>query len=430
MKYKFIKSTIILLLGGFITKILGMLIKILMSRIIGLEGLSLYMLVLPVFSLFISLGQIGLPIALSRMVSLDNIDNHKLYFTIIPFVIVFNTILSLIIILLSSFISNNLFHNEELYLPIVAIGLVIPFTSISGVCRSYFFGKERMFPHVVSNIVEDIVRLLLVVFVLPKVLYLDIKYIVFFIIIFNIISEAISSLVLIFFLPNKKNINICNYSIQKSYLFDALKLAIPNVSSNLLGNIVYFLEPIILTNILLYMGYSSKYISFEYGVITGYVIPLILLPSFFTSAISQSMLPFITREYNKGNIETVKRRIYFILFILFIFGSLLCIFFLLFGRRLLSLIYNTNLGYNYLRIIAPFCILQYLESPMMMSLNALGEAKRIFYLSIFNALVRVGSLIILSLFHIGIYSFIFSLIINIFFTTLLTFCALRSSLNK
>ena len=36
-KSKFIKSTFILLVGGFITKILGMLIKIVMTRLVGTD---------------------------------------------------------------------------------------------------------------------------------------------------------------------------------------------------------------------------------------------------------------------------------------------------------------------------------------------------------------------------------------------------------
>ena len=30
-------------------------------------------------------------------------------------------------------------------------------------CRSYFFGKEKMFPHVFSNIIEDFVRLIMMI---------------------------------------------------------------------------------------------------------------------------------------------------------------------------------------------------------------------------------------------------------------------------
>ena len=50
MKKKIIQSGLILLIGGFITKLLGMFIRIKMNQKIGLEGISLYMLVLPTFS--------------------------------------------------------------------------------------------------------------------------------------------------------------------------------------------------------------------------------------------------------------------------------------------------------------------------------------------------------------------------------------------
>ena len=59
MKNKFVKSTIILIIGGLITKILGMAIKIVLTRTIGTEGISKYMLVLPTFNLFITLCNLG-----------------------------------------------------------------------------------------------------------------------------------------------------------------------------------------------------------------------------------------------------------------------------------------------------------------------------------------------------------------------------------
>ena len=83
MKEKFVKSVFILLIGGLFTKILGMVIKIVMSRLIGTEGLGLYMMILPTFSLFIGISQFGLPIALSKLVAEDNKNNVKLFFSII-----------------------------------------------------------------------------------------------------------------------------------------------------------------------------------------------------------------------------------------------------------------------------------------------------------------------------------------------------------
>ena len=75
MKDKFIKSTIILIIGGFITKLLGLFIKIIMTRTIGIEGISLYMLILPTFSLAMTITNLSMPIAVSKLISEDKYNN-------------------------------------------------------------------------------------------------------------------------------------------------------------------------------------------------------------------------------------------------------------------------------------------------------------------------------------------------------------------
>jgi stage V sporulation protein B len=66
---KFIKSTIILIIGGFITKILGMIIKIVITRMIKSTGYGLYALILPTMMLLISISQLGLPTALNVLIA-------------------------------------------------------------------------------------------------------------------------------------------------------------------------------------------------------------------------------------------------------------------------------------------------------------------------------------------------------------------------
>src|SRR5574344_2796607 len=90
MKSKFIKSTIILIIGGAVTKILGMIIKIIINRSIGLEALSLYTLITPTFMLLITLAQLGLPTAISKIVSEEKIRSKKIILPIIPIAFLFN----------------------------------------------------------------------------------------------------------------------------------------------------------------------------------------------------------------------------------------------------------------------------------------------------------------------------------------------------
>ena len=417
MKNKFIKSSIILIIGGFLTKLLGMLIKITIVRNIKEEGLGLYMLILPTFMLFINISQFGFPLSLSKLVSEDNKSNKKLYLSIFPILILINIVLILIIIVFAPFISNNLLHNNNTYLSIISISLVIPFTSISSICRSYFFGKNKMFPHIISNITEDIVRLFIISFGIKKVIPLGLPIVTTFLVLSNIISEISSTLVLLFFLPKNITLKKSDFIPNRGYIKDNLQIAIPTTTSRLIGSFTYFLEPIILTSTLLKVGYKKSYILKEYGILTGTVIPLILLPSFFTSSISQALLPTITKEYQKRNKKNIKNTLTLAIILSLGISTLATITLVNCPSLLLEKIYHTKEGVNYIKILAPICILQYIEYPLSITLDAFGKTKENLKISIINLIIRTFLLYLFSLLKIGIYSLILTISINIIITS-------------
>lgn len=417
MKEKFIKSVIILLIGGLLTKLLGMLIKIIMSRLIGTEGLGLYMMILPTFSLFIGIGQFGLPTALSKLVAEKKKNNIKLFFSILPITVLINILLIIVIIISAPILATTLLHDGRCLLPLLAIAVVIPFTSLSSICRSYFFGKEQMTPHVISNLVEDIVRLVLMLVGIPFFLPKGLEYAVCFVILSNVISELSSILVLILFLP--KNIQIKKQDLipKKNYMKESLSIGIPNTTGRLLGSIGYFLEPILLTSTLIAAGYSSKYITIEYGILSGYVMPLLLLPSFFTMAISQALLPIVSREYARKNYTSVKRKIKQAISYSLLIGIPITIFFLILPELPLKLIYHTTEGTNYIRFLAPICLFQYIQAPLSYALDAMGKSKDAMVATTIGVITRSTLLVALSLLKIGLWGLIISISINVLVVT-------------
>src|SRR5690606_10658369 len=76
----------------------------------------------------------------------------------------------LIIVLLISPVITKLLHEKRVLYPLMAIGFVLPFVSISGIIRGYFFGKEKMIAHITSNIFEQVIRLLLIITITPILL--------------------------------------------------------------------------------------------------------------------------------------------------------------------------------------------------------------------------------------------------------------------
>ncbi len=418
MKDKFIKSTLILIIGGFLTKVLGMIIKIVITRIIGTEGIGLYMLILPTFSLFIALAQAGFPIALSKLIAEDSRNNKKLFFSLIPLSIIINIFLMFLIILIAKPLAINLLHDKRCIFSIYAIALVIPFTTLSNMCRSYFYGKQKMLPHVVSNVLEDIVRLSLIIIGTKYFLSKSLSYAVCYIVLINIISEITSILVLFIFLPKNISISKSDLLPSKVYIKDSLNISLPNTASRLIGSIGYFLEPIILTSSLLLVGYSNIYVIKEYGIVSGYVIPILLLPSFFTLAISQSLLPTISNLYYKKDIYNVKRKIRQGIFFSMLIGIPSTILIMIFPDLLLKIIYNTRDGVSYMRFLAPICLLEYIQAPLSFSLDAIGKSKDNMKATLYGTIIRSSLLFILAFLKIGIWNLLISTSINIIVVTL------------
>lgn len=428
-KTTFIKTTLILMIGGFITKILGMIIKIVMSRLLTTEGVGLYMMIMPTFSLVITLAGLGFPIAISKFIAEDNKNNKNLVFSLIPISIIINFIIMSLLFIFAKVISINLLQDSRVYYPILAMGFVIPFTSISSILRSYFFGKQKMIPHVVSNIVEDIVRLIILIIGIPIFIKFGLENAVCFVILSNIVSELSSILVLFFFLPKNFKIKKEDLKPNKQYIKDSLSIGIPNTLGRLIGSIGYFFEPIILTFSLLLNGYSNKYIIYQYGILSGYVIPLLLLPSFFTMAISQALLPVVSKSYVRGEKKNVKRKLKQAIFFSLIIGISYTIVIMLKPTLFLKTIYNTTEGVKYLLCLAPICILQYIQSPLSFTLDGLGKSKISMLSTLYGTIVRCILLFLTSFLHIGIYSLVIATSANILIVTLYQIRAIKKVLK-
>lgn len=428
MKNKFIKSTIILIIGGLFTKVLGFIIKIAYTRIIGPEGISLYMLTIPTYSLFITIAQLGLPIAISKLVA-ENKNSKKIIFSTIPLMLILNFILIILIIFISPFISNTLLNEPRTKLLIMASALVLPFISISSIIRGYFFGKQKMFPHTLSNIIEQIIKLGLILIIIPFLLKKSLVLALTGLILLNIISEVVSIIVFLFFIPKNFCIQKKDIKPDSATIKEVLKISLPSVSSRFIGNIGFFFEPIILTNVLLFTGYSSSYIIKEYGIYNAYSIPLLLLPSFFIMAISSALVPEISKYYERRNLKMVKRRYHQALLISLIIGGIFNIIVSMYGPFLLQAIYNTSEGMEYIRFLSPFFLLFYLEGPLVSMLQALNKASASMKITFYGVIIKLTIIAFISLFHVGIYGLVISEIVNIIFVVFLNFKEIRKVLH-
>lgn len=427
-KNVFITSTLILIISGFFTKMIGFIIRIVYTRIIGEYGISLFTIATPTYSLLLTIATLAIPISISKLVSENKGRSIRILTTAAAIILIVNAALIILILLTHKFIAVTLLK-EPLASPIlIAFALTLPFVSISSVLKGYFAGKQNMIPHATSNVLEQIVRLIIIATVLPILMKKSVLYAVLGLILLTIVSEISSIIVFLFFLPKKINFHT-NLKPNLAITKDILGISIPTVSSRIIGNIGYFFEPIILTNLLLISGYSNTFILREYGAYNAYALSLLTMPGFFIAAISTSLLPEISKFQASGKKEMVKKRFKQALLFSFFIGLFFSITIYIFRDSLLFTLYKTTSGSNYIKILAPFFVLFYIEGVLTSTLQALGYAKTTMQISLWGVIIKLAIMSILSLCHIGIYSLAIAEIINILFVVLLNFKKIKNLFN-
>lgn len=416
------------MVGGLITKLLGFGIRIIYTRMVGSDAINLYSLVMPTYSLLLTIATLSLPVVISKLISEHKTKSIKILSNATIITLVLNFIVIITIYFTKDFIATTLLNDSRCSTLLMAMALTFPFVSLSSILKGYFYGKQKMAPHTISNIIEQIVRLALIFLIIPKLVNMGIVYSVMGLILISIASELASILTFLVFLPKKFKITKEDLKPDMKTSKEILSISIPTVSGRLIGNIGFFFEPILLTNILLFAGYSMDFILNEYGAYNAYTISLLSMPSFFIAAISSSLLPEISKFYYKKNLIMVKRRLKQAVILSFIVGGIFSAFIYLFREPLLSTLYNTTKSSEYIEILAPFFVLFYLEGPLQSVLQAIGKAKTTMFITMVAVIIKLVIMSILSLCHIGMYSLVIAEIIDIFIIVILCVRAIRKEL--
>lgn len=423
-----IKNIIILLVSGALAKVLGMLGKIIYTRIAGVNVVGLYTMITPTFMLIISICQFSFPISISKISAEEKYDNKSLLKSAYFVGSIISIILIIILILTSNLIALSL-HNKLLAPAILSISAIIPFVMISSVQRGFLHGKEDMLPASITNVTEEIIKIILILFLLPIAISKGDITSVIFLILFNVITES-SNILFMQKVISKKYISNKKGKVNKKIIKEILSISIPTTSVRLIASIGFFLEPIILTNTLLSSGYSPNYITMEYGIINSYIVPLLSIPSFFSISIASALLPNITKAYANKKYDEFNRKLLKLMFLSMLVGAVCLTIILIFPNEILKLVYNVNFGINYIYLIGPFFLILYMQPTLSVALQAMDKTNKLFLTSTISVIIKYSTLYVLGKIGFGMNALIFAMIAGIVTTTSLVLIIVLKELKK
>lgn len=423
-----IKNIIILLVSGALAKVLGMLGKIIYTRIAGVNVVGLYTMITPTFMLIISICQFSFPISISKISAEEKYDNKSLLKSAYFVGSIISIILIVILILTSNLIALSL-HNKLLAPTILSISAIIPFVMISSVQRGFLHGKEDMLPASITNVTEEIIKIILILFLLPIAISKGDITSVIFLILFNVITES-SNILFMQKAISKNYISNKKGKVNKKIIKEILSISIPTTSVRLIASIGFFLEPIILTNTLLSNGYSPNYITMEYGIINSYIVPLLSIPSFFSISIASALLPNITKAYANKKYDEFNRKLLKLMFLSMLVGAVCLTIILIFPNEILKLVYNVNFGINYIYLIGPFFLILYMQPTLSVALQAMDKTNKLFLTSTISVIIKYSALYVLGKIGFGMNALIFAMIAGIVTTTSLVLIIVLKELKK
>jgi stage V sporulation protein B len=439
-KQTFMQGTIILILAGLITRILGFINKIVVARIMGQEGVGLYMMAIPTFLLTVTLTRLGLPVAISKMVAeADAKGDQKKVKKILVVSLSITGVLSIIftsaLIILAPILSQNLLTDKRTYYPLIAIAPVVPIIAISSVIRGYFQGKQNMRPSAYSQIIEQVVRIVLVALLTGALLPYGVQFAAAGAMISVVIGELASLFYMLSVFKLKKRIRIRKRFFKslkdgRTTFNQLMRISLPTTASQLIGSFSYFLEPIAVANSLAIAGVASHLATRQYGELAGYAIPLLFLPTFITHSLSVSLVPAISEAAAQKKFGIIEYRLNQALRLAMISGGISVVITYVFAVPLMDLMYDAPSVAVYVKIMAPLFFFFYFQGPLAAVLQALDLAKSAMYNSIIGAVVKIGAIVILaSKPSLGIMGAALAIVIGIVLVTLLHFSTVVKAIS-
>ena len=423
-----VKNILILLISGAVAKVIGMAGKIIYTRVAGVGIVGLYTLITPTLMLIITLTQFSFPISLSKLSAEGKHQDEDLLKSAYALGFLINFFL-IIILLLSAKTIASLLHNEELWKALMSIAIIIPFITISSIQRGFLHGKENMLPASITNVTEEIIKIVLIIGILPLAVARGSISAIIFIILFNVITEIVS-IIIMERVIKKRYVSKTRGTIKGKIIKEITKISLPTTSVRLISSVGFFLEPIILTNVLLKTGYSSNYITMEYGIVSSYIIPLLSIPSFFSMSIASALLPNITKAYANKRYKEFNRKLLKLMFLSMLVGLVCLSIIMIFPTQILKVIYNVNFGVNYIYLIGPFFLVLYMQPTLSAAMQAMNKTSKLFWVSLISIIIKYVVLIFFGLAGNGMNSLIYSLITGIIVTTALVLFIVLKELNK
>ncbi|MCI5566798.1 MAG: polysaccharide biosynthesis protein [Veillonellaceae bacterium] len=308
----FLKGTFILTIAGFVVKVIGSLNWIFVSRILGGEGIGLYQMAFPIYFLAMSVSQAGVPVAISiitaERVALDDIYGAKRVFRISMTLMLATGLAFSVLTYFGAgwLIDWQFIRDPRAYYSVVVLAPAIFFVTLLASSRGYLQGWQRMTPTAMSQIVEQIFRVITMILFASLLMPWGIEFGAAGASLGALAGAVTGLIVLVYYhwrldrdieRDYGKHLKPLPGTEQQStfvIMKRIFKLALPVSAASLMLPVVSNLDLLIVPQRLEAAGYSVNQATELFGYLNGMAVPLVNLSTILTASMAVSIVPAIS----------------------------------------------------------------------------------------------------------------------------------------
>ncbi len=382
IKNKLISGALVLSLGGIITKIIGAIYRVPLTNVLGAEGIGLYQMVFPLYCILLTLSSTGVPSGISKLIA----EGENPYSVLKSSIIIFSG-LGLISSILMAIFSEKIAVLQGNYQAKLAYLMIAPsvlLVSIISCFRGYFQGLSNMKPTAVSQIIEQVVKLvfgLVVCYFLRADVMLSSAG--------ATLAVSVSEVVALLYLLkiSKKTLKFSLIKSQKIEVKPIFMNVLPIMMATLIMPIIKTVDSFLILNIV--GSYSDKATAY-YGLYSGAVESIVSLPVSVCYAIAISSIPLISKAKKENlNFNKFFAKAINLTFITALFFGLMTF---VFSKLAVNVLYaglgdnNRLTTVNMLKLSSLSVLLLPLMQTTVALINAVGKYK----ISIISGLITAG----------------------------------------
>ncbi len=406
---EFISGIVSLIISQILIKIFGVIYSIYMTNKEGFGdfGNAIYMSGYQIYALLLTVSSIGVPNAISKLISekysINDYYNLNRILKISLFIFaIIGSIGCIGLFVFSEFIANNILEIPEAKLSLMVLAPAIFFVTINSVFKGFFNGIDRIKITAKSQFIEQIIKSFFTIIFVEYVSKISKNNAEVMAAAANF-STTLATFFSFIFIYIKYFKNIEKNKIGHKYINEKiyilmkriLKTSIPMTLNAILSSLGKCVDSVTVVR-LLKKKISEEIAIKKYGIISSKIDILISLPLSFNSSIATALIPEIAKNKSRNDLENLIKKIEFSLLLTSVFSIPYAFGCFFYSKEILNILFpNASEGMVLLQISSFGIIFAMLTQTINSILQALGRNRIPVYASFIGIIVKVFSNLIL-----------------------------------